>query len=182
MRTRQARWPCPYDGHPLAGIGSTCERMHALGHQAVGGKALQPANLYRFTFGHFAHANLFAQRFGRADPRAHSAHNVLRKDGLGCRIGRASCDLANEQGDVDGCGTSRHTGRIVAEVAPIRRNTGFMCCVSRLIVGKVLGHLAAWQALRHDTGRLGGIGHGASTSCHTILAGRLAQVRFFIKW
>jgi hypothetical protein len=64
----------------------------------------------------------------------------------------------------------------VAEVTPIRRNPRFVRVVGGLIGGKILRHLGTWQTLRHDTGRLGGIGHAASTSYPKQHKGRLAQV------
>ena len=151
MCAGQTRRPCPDNGHAFAGRRRPFERMHPLGHQRISGKALQAANLNRLALGHFAHAGLFAQGFRRTDPRAHTAHDVLRKNRLGRRIGRASGDLADEERNVDGGRTGRHAGRIMAEIAAIRRYACLMGIQRRLMVGKVAGIGIAGQTASNNT-------------------------------
>ena len=67
VRAGQSRRPRPHHRHPLARRRRAGEGMHALRHQRVGGKALQPPDLHRLALGRLAHAGLFAQlsRSGR---------------------------------------------------------------------------------------------------------------------
>ena len=52
--------------------------------QRVGCVALQQPDPDRRAFGRLAHAGLLAKRLGRADARAHAAHDIGVEDGLGC--------------------------------------------------------------------------------------------------
>ncbi len=98
--------------------------MHPLSHQRVGCVALQPADLHRFAFCRFAHADFFTQGFRGADAGAHAPHDVLGQDRLGRRFGRAGGDLTNEQRDVDIRGARGNAGGIMAEITPICRHKG----------------------------------------------------------
>ena len=137
VRTRQACGPRTDHCDPFAGGCSTGERMQVFRHQTVGGKALQAADLNGFAFGRFAHAGLFAQLFGGADAGAHAAKNVLRKDGFRRSIRGARDDLADEQRDVDGCGTGRDARRIMAEIAAVRRHLRLVPVVGGNDIGKI---------------------------------------------
>ena len=122
MRTRQARRTRADHGNSLARQCRTGERMHARGHQLVRGIPLQTPDFDRLAFGHFPHTDLFAEVFGRADPCAHAAKDIHIKDCLGRRLWCAGADLADKQRDVDVRGAGCHAGRIMAEIASVRRN------------------------------------------------------------
>ena len=91
MRAGKPRRAGPYDGDALAGFGGALEILLAVPHGVVGGVTLQQADLDRLALGRLANACLLAQCFGRADPGAHAAENVLFKDGT-----RGSVDIAVE--------------------------------------------------------------------------------------
>ena len=180
VRAGQTRRPCPDDRHALAGPGRTFEGLLALGHRVIGGKALQAANLDRLAFGSFADTGLFAQGLGRADPGAHAAKDVLRPDRLGRSIRGTGRDLADEQGNVDVGRASRDAGRIVAEIAPIRRDTRLVGIKRRFVIAEILGIGCGWQAARNNAGRQRAVLHRTHI-LPVCLFVRLAQVCFFIK-
>ena len=148
--------------------------MALLGHQRIGGIALQAADFDRFAFGGFAHAGLFAQILGRADAGAHAAEDVLIKDCFRRSIWCAGADLADEQRDVDAGRAGRHAGRVIAEIAAVRRDAGFVPVKGGVQVGKVLGKCFSGQAGRCNSGSHR-VGHGwilsgvLPSACHSFI-------------
>ena len=178
---RQARRPRPHDRHLFPRDCRPRERMHAFCQQGIRRKALQTANLHRFSFGSLAHASLFAQGFGRADPRAHAAQDVLRKDRLCRRIGCACRDLADEQRNVDGCRAGRHAGRVKAEITTVGGHLRLMPVKRRIVVCKVVGIGRDGQAVGRDAGGKHGIRHGRGSPLLVFFCQKLARVGNFIK-
>ena len=124
--------------------------MHPLRHQGVRRVALQAADLNRLTFGFFTHTSLFAKRFGGADPGAHAAHDVLRQNRLGRRLGGAGGDLTDEKRDVDIGGAGRDAGRIMAEIAAIRGHQGLVISEGRVQIGKSGAERIGVQSARNN--------------------------------
>ena len=93
------------DGDALAGRLGAAERRLAGRHLRVDGVALQQADPHRLALGRLAHAGFLAQGLGRADARAHAAHDVGGENRLGGAERIAGGDLADEQRNVD---RSRH--------------------------------------------------------------------------
>ncbi len=153
VRTGQTRRPRPDNGNPFAGWCCAFKRMHALFHHHIGGIALKAANLDRLAFGHFAHANLFAQGFGRAHTGAHATQNVFLKNLHRSRFGNAGADLANEHRNVDAGRTGRLARRVITEITTIRRNRCLVRIQWRVQIGKVLGVGVFGQTSRHDPRR-----------------------------
>ena len=164
VRRRQARRPRPHHGHRFPRRPGAGKGMDALGHQRIGGKPLQAANLDRLALGGFAHAGLFAQGLGRADAGAHAAEDVLGKDRLGRRLGRAGGDLADEQRNVDAGGAGRHAGGIVAEIAAIGGHMRLVPVQRRLMVMEIRGNGLGRQAPRHHAGGQRAVGHHTSVA------------------
>ena len=103
----------------------------------VGGVALQLADPDRLALGDLAHADLLAQRLGRADAGAHAAEDVLRENrarGTGGIVGE---DLANEERDVDAGGTGGDAGRVVAEIAAVGLDERLMTLERRMQVAEI---------------------------------------------
>ena len=74
VRAGQAGWPGADHGHAFArGRGAGEQGLAGVGHQVVGGIALQEANLHWLVLLGVAHAGLLAQHFGGADAGAHAA-------------------------------------------------------------------------------------------------------------
>ena len=117
MRAGQTRRPRPHHGHGFFRARRAGEGMLARRLQRVGGKTLKRADLDRLALGRFAHAGALAQGFGRTDPGAHAAKDVLRQDRLRRRLGRAGQDLPDEQRHVDIGRAGRGAGRFGAEIA-----------------------------------------------------------------
>ncbi len=137
MRTGQPRRPGPGHGDRFAGRRRALKRMPARGHQPIDGMALQAADFDRPALGYFAHTDLFARGFGRGYPRAHAAPDVLFKD-RPRRAGRLpGLDLAEEQRDVDVGRAGPHTGRIMAEIASVRRHCSPVRGIGRVQVAEV---------------------------------------------
>jgi hypothetical protein len=153
VRAGQTSRPCPHDRNPLARGRRAFERMQPLGHRDIGGKPLQEANLDRLAFSGLANTGLFAQGFGRADPGAHAAQDILLPDRRRRSFRRPSGDLADEQRDVDGCRAGRDAGRIVAEVTAIRRHPCLVTVQRRGVVVEVRLIGCGWQAGRNNAGR-----------------------------
>ena len=110
--------------------------MDVLRHQFISCVALEPPDLHRLTFGGFAHAGFLTQGFGRANAGAHAAHDILCQNGFRGGFGCAGGDLANKQRDIDVRRASRNTGRIVAEIASVRRDQRFMVAQRRMQIRK----------------------------------------------
>ncbi len=103
----------------------------------IGGIALQFADPDRLALGDLAHADLLAQRLGRADAGAHAAEDVLLKNrarGTGGIVGE---DLADEERDVDAGGTGGDAGRVVAEVAAVSLDERLMTLERRVQVAEI---------------------------------------------
>ena len=122
VRARQPRRPRPHNRHFAPRGRRAGEGVNALVHQRIGGIALQRADFDRLALGHLAHAGPLAQNFCGANPRAHTAHDVLRQNCFGRRIRRASGNLANEQRNIYIGGAGRDAGRVMAKVTPISGN------------------------------------------------------------
>ena len=120
---------------PLAGRGGAGKGLR-LPHDAVGGIALQAADLDRPALGLLAHAGAFAKGFGRADPGAHAAQDIRRQDRLRRRLGGVGGDLADEQRDVDAGGAGGHARRVIAEITAIRSDGCLMGLECGIMVGK----------------------------------------------
>jgi hypothetical protein len=75
---------------------------------------------------------------------------------------------------------SRDAGRIVAEIAAIRRNPRLMPVKRRRVVVEVRGIGGGWQATRNNAGRQRAVRHGTQCPPLSVLQ-KLAQVNFFIK-
>src|SRR3546814_16142670 len=67
----------------------------------IGRVSLQKSDRDRLAVLGVAHAGALAEDFGRADPRAGAAENILFVDAQGRAGGIAGGDLADEAGDVD---------------------------------------------------------------------------------
>ena len=134
---------------PAGRLGTLVELL-ALLHRDVGGVALQPADLHRLALGDLAHADLLAQRLGRADARAHAAQDVLVEDGLGRAQRIAGGNLADEQRDVDRRRARVHAGRVVAEIAAVGFDQRLMMVERRMQVGKILRVFAGRQPASGD--------------------------------
>ncbi|OIQ75317.1 hypothetical protein GALL_430180 [mine drainage metagenome] len=166
--------------------------MPALRHHCIGGKALQPPDLHRLALCRLAHTDLFAQRLGWADPRAHAAQNVLPQNRARRRLWRAGRDLADEQGDVDRGGAGRHTGRIKAEIAAIRRHPRLVRVQGRRHVRKIVEDYGSPKATGNDPRGQRVVGQGQTLpfclpDCLFIkppgaIFSTLPHVIFFIKW
>ena len=155
MRAGQTRRACAHDRDTLVRRGCALKRMGVLRHQPVGGIALQASDFDRLALGDLAHADLFAQGFGRTDTGAHAAEDVLIEYRL-CRcFGCARRDLANEQRDVDGGRTSRHAGRVMTKITPVRGDMRFVLIQRRMQIGKILRQLVFGQAACGDAIRSG---------------------------
>src|SRR3546814_14669184 len=86
----------------------------------IGRVSLQKSDRDRLAVLGVAHAGALAEDFGRADPRAGAAENILFVDAQGRAGGIAGGDLADEAGDVDAGRAGLDAGRVVAEIAAVR--------------------------------------------------------------
>jgi hypothetical protein len=133
-----------------AGRSAAAEQLSAGREQAVGGEALQEADLDRLALGRLAHAGLFAQGLGRADPGAHAAHDVGVQDGPRRPERIAGGDLAHEEGDVDRGRTGGDAGRLVAEQAALGRHPRLEPVERVVQIGEILRQLLGRQAPAPD--------------------------------
>ncbi len=179
VRTGQPGWPCPYNGDGLASRRRAGEGMQPGRHQTVGRIALQPPDIDRLALGNLAHAGLFAERLRRADTGAHPAEDVLAEDCLGRRIGRACRDLADEQRYVDIRGTGRDAGRVVTEIAAIRRHQRLVIGERRMQIDEPRGKIGRLEPPRHNPLCIRFCVH---VKPPLFLVKTLAQVHFFINW
>ncbi len=141
--------PGPDDRDALSGRRGAPVGIFARRHHCVGGVALQKADLHRLAFRRLAHASFLAQRFGRADARAHSAHDVGVENGLGGPERIIRGDLANEQGNVDSGRAGLLTRRVIAEIAAIGLDMGLVRAQGRVEIGEVGGE----DVRRQQSGR-----------------------------
>src|SRR3546814_7316708 len=88
-------------GNLPAGVGRAAERMRIDRRAMIGRVSLQKSDRDRLAVLGVAHAGALAEDFGRADPRAGAAENILFVDAQGRAGGIAGGDLADEAGDVD---------------------------------------------------------------------------------
>ncbi len=72
VRAGEPRGTCTDDRDALAGRWRAFVEMHVVGDGGIRGEALQQADPHRLALGGFAHAGLFAERFGGADAGAHA--------------------------------------------------------------------------------------------------------------
>ena len=184
VRTRQPRRPRPHHRHLFSCCSCPRKRMHAFGHQRIRCKPLQPPDFHRLALCRLAHAGLFAQRFGWADPRAHAPHDVLRQNRLGRRIRRARRDLPYEQRDIDIRRAGRDARRIMAEIAAVRRHPRFMPVKRRFVVSEIRGIGCRCKAVCNDTGGQRAVGQGGLRRRALWLASEemLPRLQNFIKW
>ena len=150
--------PAPTIGDAPAGRRGAGERGLAGLHLRVDGVALQQADANRLALRRLAHARLFAQRLGRADARAHAAHDV----GLENRARRAERiaggDLADEQGDVDRGRAGAPARRVVTEVAAVGLDARFVDAQRRMQVDEIRLQRRAVEAGGRDVGDPGRFG------------------------
>ena len=137
VRAGQPGRPAADDGDFLAGRRCPHEFLLAAAHQGVSGEALQQADPDRLVLGPVAHAGRLAQGFGRADPGAHAADDVLLEDGVGRPLGVPGRDLADEQRHVDARRAGVHAGRVVAEIAALRLDQRLVRAERRMDIGKI---------------------------------------------
>ena len=89
MGAGEAGRPAADDGDAFSGERGARERLAAGLDHHVGGVALQFADPDRLALGDLAHADLLAQRLGRADAGAHAAEDVLLRES--CARRRRDC-------------------------------------------------------------------------------------------
>ena len=146
VRRCKARWTRTDDGDVLPGFRGTRVGVLGPGHQRVGGKALQRTDFHRLLLGLLPHAGLLAQGFSGTHPGAHPTKDVAVENGLGRRFGGPGRDLADEQWDIDFCGTGCDARRVVAEIAAIGRNTGFVKVQSGVHVTEIVAQSLGIEA------------------------------------
>ena len=144
---RRAR---PDDGDPPPARRGPGEGLMPRRHQGVHGKPLQHADADRPALAAVAHADLLAQGLGRADPGAHSAHDVPGKDRRRRPLHVAGGDPADEKRHVDGRRAGRDAGRVEAEITPVRLDRGFLPAQRRMQVGEVAGAFLRREPARRD--------------------------------
>ena len=140
------------DRDALAGRRGAAERRLAGRHLRVDRVALQQADSHRLALGRLAHAGFLAQGLGRADARAHAAHDVGVENRFGGAERVAGGDLANEERNVDRGRTGALAGRVVAEVAAVGLDLRLMGGERRMQVGEIVAELGAVEAARLDVG------------------------------
>ena len=138
------------DGDALAGFGGAAVELAAMAHRMVGGVPLQQADLHRLALGRLADAGLLAQGLGRTDTGAHAAKNVLVEDRARRPVKIAGRDLADEFWDVDPGRARRHAGRVIAKIAPVRRDHRLMRVERRVRVAEILVVVASLQPAVKD--------------------------------
>ena len=143
VRAGEPRRPGADDGDALARRRGALEGLLAMLHEMVGGVALQHADLDRLVLGEVPHAGLLAERFHRADARAHAAQDVGGEDRLRSPVGIVRLDLADEQRDVDRGRAGLRAGRIEAEIAAIRFHMRFMLAERRVEIAEAGGIFVA---------------------------------------
>ena len=139
--------------------------MPALPLKVIGGIALQLPDQHWLAFRRLAHTGLFAKLLGRTDTGTHAAHDVLAQDRLGRRIRRAGRDLANEQRDVDVRGTGCDTGRVMAEIAAVRRDQRLVRIQRRMQVREPGGVVLRFQPAGSDSSLKNLLRHAALSCC-----------------
>ena len=137
MRAGKAGRAGADDGDPLPGRRSPRVGVLARLHHCVGGVSLQKADSHRLALRRLAHAGFLAERFGRADPRAHAAHDVFVENRARGAERIVGGDLADEQGNVDRGWAGLLAGRIIAEVAAFRLDHRLVPGQRRMQVGEI---------------------------------------------
>ena len=136
---------CPLASRPR-------EQLHLVIEHRVGRVALQQADLHRFVLVRVADAGLLAEHLGRADARAHTAHDVLGQD----RVRRAAqviaADLLDEQRYVDAGRAGGGARRIETEIAAVRLDQRFRTGQWRVEFAEVPRDLVAAQAVGANIG------------------------------
>ncbi|MPL84611.1 hypothetical protein SDC9_30576 [bioreactor metagenome] len=180
VRTGKPRGPAAHHRDRAPGGRAGSEGMALLLKQRIGGKALQQADLDRLALGLHPHAGALAQVLGRADAGAHAAEDVLREDRLRRRLGRAGRDLPDEEWNVDRRRAGRGAGRVMAEIAPIRRHRGRMGGERRRDILEIRRIALGRKPPGRDTGRELAVGHlGPPWLCYCPHA---CTGENFIKW
>ena len=119
VRAGQAGRAGADDRDALAAARRARERLLAGRHLRIDRMALKQADAHRLAFGGLAHAGLLAQRLGRADARAHAAHDVGPQDRFGRAERIVGGDLADEQGNVDRGRAGLLARRVETEIAAV---------------------------------------------------------------
>src|SRR5208282_6837265 len=165
VRAGQTSRTRPDDRDALAGRrAALVGRLSAFDHR-VGRVTLQEPDADGLAFGGLAHAGLFAQRLGRADARAHAAHDVGVENGLGPSLAVPARDLADEKRNVDRSRTGLLAGGVEAEIAALRLDLGLMRGERGMEIGEIRLDRRPVEATRRDVGkswRVGGDRHGFS--------------------
>ena len=162
VRTGQARRAGAHHGDALAGRRGAGEHLRLrAGHQRVYCVALQAANGDGRVGLGVAHAGLFAQHLGGADPGAHAAQRVGFQN-RACRTPQIAVGNAlDEAGHVDVGGAGGLAGRIKAVQAALGFEHGLGGVQWRGGIGKVLRVLGSTEAAGTDV-RGGSFWHGNS--------------------
>ena len=157
----QACGPGAHHRHEAPGGGCAGKQGRAgVGHQVVGGIALQQANFDRLVFVRVAHAGLFAQHLGGADPGAHAAQGVGLQNGARRAARVVVGNAADKAGHVNAGGAGGLAGRVKAVVAAVGLNLGLRQGQRWVRVAKVVGVLRRGQATGVDSGRQSVYWHG----------------------
>src|SRR3546814_16111952 len=96
MRAGQPRRAAADHGDLPPGTGGAAERMRIDRRAMIGRVSLQKSDRDRLAVLGVAHAGALAEDFGRADPRAGAAENILFVDAQGRARGLAGGPLADE--------------------------------------------------------------------------------------
>ena len=103
----------------------------------VGRVALQKPDADGLALGGLAHAGLLAQGLGRADARAHAAHDVGVENRLRRAVAVAGGDLPDEQRNVDRRRAGLLAGGVEAEIAALQLDPGLVRGQRRMEIGEI---------------------------------------------
>ena len=177
VRAGEARGAGADDGHFFSSRRAALVRRFARLDQRVGGVALQLPDHHRLAFGLLPDAGLLAKRLSRAYASAYAAQDICVEDRFRCADAVSRGDLTDEQRNVDRSRTGLLTGRIVAEIAPLRLDPSFVRLKRRMQIGKIRFQAVFVEPTGRDVGSSGGKSWRTRCDRHGVSLARFRAAR-----
>ena len=148
-----------------AGGGAGEQGLAGVGHQVVGGVALQLADFYGLVLLGVAHAGLFAEHFGGADAGAHAAQRVGFQNGVGRAAQVAVGNALDKAGHINAGGAGALAGRVVTVITAVGLDAGLRQVHGRVGIAKIARQFRAAKASGGDAGGGAVCVHSGGSGC-----------------
>ena len=147
MRARQPGRTGAHHRNGLSGRRLAIEELRSTGEDRVRRITLQQADLDGLVLVRISDAGLFAEYFGRANARAHAAHDVLAQNRVRGAAQVIAANLLNKTGNVDARGAGRGAGCVVTKIAAVRGGQRRIPGKRWMQIGEIQRDLAAIETM-----------------------------------